>query len=172
MYHIVIQQAGAHARLAMSKSHRSAGASMNTRPGHLSGGDALIGKQPRRVSPPQRRKKVRSFSPATCAAEKIPLGLQTCAPSAAGGQRVRCSQAAALCPKVILLGRETGSAARSLSDCTTVFTCGSTKCPCSRGRSGSTPCSRPACGTLPQTAGTRARRARAPATWPRRCRNP
>ena len=76
------------------------------------------------------------------------------------------------CPKVILLGRETGSAARSLSDCTTLFTCGSTKCPCSRGRSGSTPCSRPACGTLPQTAGTRARRARAPARWPHRCRNP
>ena len=94
MYHIVIQQAGAHARLAMSKSHRSAGASMNTRPGHLSGGDALIGKQPRRVWPPQRRKKVRSFSPATCAAEKIPFGLQTCALSAKGGLRVRCRQAA------------------------------------------------------------------------------
>ena len=51
-------------------------------------------KEPRRVSPQQRRKKVRSFSPATCAAEKIPLGLQTCAPSASDGQRVRCSQAA------------------------------------------------------------------------------
>ena len=36
----------------------------------------------RRVSPMARQKKVRSFSPATCAAEKIPLGLQTCAPSA------------------------------------------------------------------------------------------
>ena len=99
MYHIVIQQAGAHACLAMSKSHRSAGASMNTRPGHLSGGDALIGKQPRRVSPPQRRKKVRSFSPATCAAEKIPLGLQTCALAAKSRQRVRCSQAANLFSK-------------------------------------------------------------------------
>ena len=43
---------------------------------------------------PAGAKKVRSFSPATCAAEKILLGLQTCAPSASGGQRVRCSQAA------------------------------------------------------------------------------
>ena len=49
---------------------------------------------PRRVSPPLRRKKVRSFSPATCAAEKIPLGLQTHALFASGGHRVRCSQAA------------------------------------------------------------------------------
>ena len=32
-------------------------------------------------------------------AEKIPLGLQTCAPSAFGGQRVRCSQAANLLSK-------------------------------------------------------------------------
>ena len=50
--------------------------------------------KPRRVSPPQRRKKVRSFSSATCAAKKILLGLQTCAPSAESGWRVRCSQAA------------------------------------------------------------------------------
>ena len=35
-----------------------------------------------------------SFSSATCAAKKILLGLQTCAPSASGGRRVRCSQAA------------------------------------------------------------------------------
>ena len=34
-------------------------------------------QKPRRVSPPERRKKVKSFSQATCAAEKIPLGLQT-----------------------------------------------------------------------------------------------
>ena len=45
---------------------------------------------------PAGAKKVRSFSPATCAAEKILLGLQTCAPSAMGGRRVRCSQAANL----------------------------------------------------------------------------
>ena len=51
-------------------------------------------KEPRRVSPPERRKKVQSFSSATCAAKKILLGLQTCAPSASGGQRVRCGQAA------------------------------------------------------------------------------
>ena len=43
---------------------------------------AQLVQKPRRVSPPQRRKKVKSFSQATCAAEKIPLGLQTCAPSA------------------------------------------------------------------------------------------
>ena len=39
-------------------------------------------------------KNAQSFSPATCAAEKIPLGLQTHAPSVQGGRRVRCSQAA------------------------------------------------------------------------------
>ena len=43
---------------------------------------------------PAGAKKVQSFSSATCAAKKIPLGLQTCAPAASGGQRVRCSQAA------------------------------------------------------------------------------
>ena len=45
-------------------------------------------------APPERRKKVQAFSSATCAAKKILLGLQTCEPSASGGQRVRCSQAA------------------------------------------------------------------------------
>ena len=34
------------------------------------------------------------YTSATCAAEKIPLGLQTCALSVSGGRRVRCSQAA------------------------------------------------------------------------------
>ena len=48
---------------------------------------------------PAGAKKVRSFSPATCAAEKIPLGLQTCALFVSGGQRVRCSQAANLFSK-------------------------------------------------------------------------
>ena len=43
---------------------------------------------------PAGAKKVPSFSSATCAAKKILLGLQTCAPSALGGRRVRCSQAA------------------------------------------------------------------------------
>ena len=43
---------------------------------------------------PAGAKKVQSFSSATCAAKKILLGLQTCALSASGGQRVRCSQAA------------------------------------------------------------------------------
>ena len=40
-----------------------------------------LAKKPRRVTPPVRRKKVQSFSSATCAAKKILLGLQTCAPS-------------------------------------------------------------------------------------------
>ena len=57
-------------------------------------GAVQLVQKPRRVSPPERRKKVRSFSQATCAAKKIPLGLQTCVPAASGGQRVRCSQAA------------------------------------------------------------------------------
>ena len=48
--------------------------------------------KPRRVSPPARRKKVQSFSPATCTAEKIPLGSQTCALGAFGVQCVRCSE--------------------------------------------------------------------------------
>ena len=51
-------------------------------------------KEPRSLSPMAQRKKVRSFSSATCAAKKILLGLQTCAPFASGGRRVRCSQAA------------------------------------------------------------------------------
>ena len=53
-----------------------------------------------------QRKKVQSFSSATCAAKKILLGLQTCAPSASGGRRVRCSQAAdPLCQKGFLFDR-------------------------------------------------------------------
>ena len=52
---------------------------------------------------PAGAKKVQSFSSATCAAKKILLGLQTCAPSSLGGRRVRCGQAATpLCQKVIL----------------------------------------------------------------------
>ena len=52
---------------------------------------------------PAGAKKVPSFSSATCAAKKILLGLQTCAPSAGGGQRVRCSQAANLFVKKVVL---------------------------------------------------------------------
>ena len=40
-------------------------------------GHGVCLSKPRRVSPPVRRKKVQSFSQATCAAEKILLGLQT-----------------------------------------------------------------------------------------------
>ncbi len=53
-----------------------------------------LSEKPRSLLPPERRKKIRSFSQATCAAEKILLGLQTCALPVKGGQRVRCSQAA------------------------------------------------------------------------------
>ena len=52
---------------------------------------------------PAGAKKVQSFSSATCAAKKILLGLQTCAPSASGGQRVRCSQAANPFVKKVIL---------------------------------------------------------------------
>ena len=52
-----------------------------TSPAAEAAGDVSACQKPRRVSPPQRRKKVRSFSQATCAAEKILLGLQTCAPN-------------------------------------------------------------------------------------------
>ena len=57
-------------------------------------GGYLFVKEPRSLLPSERRKEVQSFSSATCASKKIPLGLQTCAPSVSGGQRVRCSQAA------------------------------------------------------------------------------
>ena len=48
-------------------------------------------QKPRRVSPPQRRKKVRSFSPATCAAEKILLRLQVWNLCAVGAQIMRAA---------------------------------------------------------------------------------
>ncbi len=41
---------------------------------------------------PADAKKVQSFSPAACTAEKIPLGSQTCALCACGVQCVRCSE--------------------------------------------------------------------------------
>ena len=46
-------------------------------------------KKPRRVSCPQARNRVQSFSPVTCAPEKILLSPQVCELSAKGGQRVR-----------------------------------------------------------------------------------
>ncbi len=51
--------------------------------------DAVCQKKPRRVSCPQARNSVESFSPATCASEKILLSPQVCESSAKGGQRVR-----------------------------------------------------------------------------------
>ena len=64
---------------------------------------ANLVKKPHSLSPPVRRKKVQSFSSATCAAKKILLGLQTCAPSAQGERRVRCSQAATRFVKKVVL---------------------------------------------------------------------
>ena len=55
------------------------------------GVSAQLVQKPRRVSPPQRRKKVRSFSPATCAAEKILLRLQVWNLCAVGAQIMRAA---------------------------------------------------------------------------------
>ena len=77
-----------------SDSRRSVCRRRTQKPRCRSSGGVQLVQKPRRVSPPQRRKKVQSFSSATCAAKKILLGLQTCELSASGGQRVRCSQAA------------------------------------------------------------------------------
>ena len=44
--------------------------------GFQNGSRSSVYPKPRRVSPPERRKKVRSFSPATCASGKILLRLQ------------------------------------------------------------------------------------------------
>ena len=63
-----------------------------TKPRCRSSGGVQLVQKPRRVSPPKRRKKVQSFSSATCAAKKILLGLQTCALGAFGVQCVRCSE--------------------------------------------------------------------------------
>jgi len=68
-------------------------AQLKTAASGRSGGFQFV-KEPRSLSPLRRRKKAQSFSSATCASKKILLGLQTCAPSAFGGRRVRCSQAA------------------------------------------------------------------------------
>ena len=55
------------------------------------GVSAQLVQKPRRVSPPQRRKKVKSFSQATCAAEKILLRLQVWNLRAAGAQIMRAA---------------------------------------------------------------------------------
>ena len=81
------------------------------------GVSAQLIQKPRRVSPPQRRKKVKSFSSATCAAKKIPLGLQTCAPSAFGGRRVRCSRPQTLSSKKYYFFDKDNPAGRSLRGC-------------------------------------------------------
>ena len=81
------------------------------------GVSAQLVQKPRRVSPPERRKKVKSFSQATCAAEKIPLGLQTHAPSALGGRRVRCSRPQTLSSKKYYFFDKDNPAGRSLRGC-------------------------------------------------------
>ena len=63
---------------------------MPKRPASSDTGPQLIQK-PRRVSPPVRRKKVQSFSSATCAAKKIPLRLQVWNLCAAGAQIMRAA---------------------------------------------------------------------------------
>ncbi len=55
------------------------------------GVSAQLIQKPRRVSPPQRRKKVKSFSQATCAAEKILLRLQVWNLCAVGAQIMRAA---------------------------------------------------------------------------------
>ncbi len=55
------------------------------------GVSAQLVQKPRRVSPPQRRKKVKSFSQATCAAEKILLRLQVWNLCAVGAQIMRAA---------------------------------------------------------------------------------
>ncbi len=63
----------------------------------LSGGQTV--KEPRSLSPPQRRKKVQSFSSATCAAKKILLRLQVWNLCAAGAQIMRAADCTPPCQK-------------------------------------------------------------------------
>ncbi|MFR6425705.1 MAG: SbcC/MukB-like Walker B domain-containing protein [Oscillospiraceae bacterium] len=76
-------------------------------------GDVSACQKPRRVSPPQRRKKVRSFSQATCAAEKILLGLQTCAPFAQADGACAAVRPQSPCQQVILFDSFTRPGSRS-----------------------------------------------------------
>ena len=65
--------------------------------------DFPISKKPRRVSPPQRRKKVQSFSPATCAAGKILLRLQVWNLCAGGAQIMRAADCSLFVKKYYFL---------------------------------------------------------------------
>ena len=55
----------------------------------LFGWGGSVPKKPRRVSRPQARNRVPSFSPVTCAPEKILLSPQVCELAVEDGQRVR-----------------------------------------------------------------------------------
>ena len=68
-------------------------------------------QKPRSLSPPQRRKKVRSFSSATCAAKKILLRLQVWNLCAAGAQIMRAADCKPPCQKGILFDNRAPRAA-------------------------------------------------------------
>ena len=79
--------------------------------------------KPRRVSPPKRRKKVQSFSSATCAAKKILLRLQVWNLCAGGAQIMRAADCKPLCQKGILFdSRQTPAIVRE-----PVLRCGAEK---------------------------------------------
>ena len=75
----------------------------------------------RNVTKPRRvcvrgRKRTQSFSPATCTAEKIPLGSQTCALCACGVQCVRCSELQSLPTRTQRSGPRWGTLTRCCPD--------------------------------------------------------
>ena len=71
---------------------------------------AQLVQKPRRVSPPQRRKKVKSFSQATCAAEKILLRLQVWNLCAVGAQIMRAADCSPFVKKEYFLTATTPQA--------------------------------------------------------------
>ena len=71
---------------------------------------AQLVQKPRRVSPPQRQKKVRSFSSATCAAKKILLRLQVWNLRAAGAQIMRAADCSPFVKKEYFLTATTPQA--------------------------------------------------------------
>ena len=71
---------------------------------------AQLVQKPRRVSPMARQKKVRSFSPATCAAEKILLRLQVWNLCALGAQIMRAADCSPFVKKEYFLTATTPQA--------------------------------------------------------------
>ena len=74
------------------------------------GVSAQLVQKPRRVSPPQRRKKVKSFSQATCAAKKILLRLQVWNLCAVGAQIMRAADCSPFVKKEYFLTAATPQA--------------------------------------------------------------